>query len=282
MKKFIKNPLVFFFILGFVVFGLHSFLNRANQDNAETFTVDITSADIEWIRSSWEARMKRQPTQEELQGLISNFIRDEILYREALAMGLDDKDLVIQRRLIQKLTFVFEDLAETMEPTDDELKNYMKENQEKYRIPEMISFTHIYFNPDKRKAALVEAKTVLDRLKSVESPLEDAVSLGDVIMIDSSFRKRSPDEVARTLGKEFADNLFSESEMGWQGPVISAFGPHLVYIEEHIASKMPEFKNIREDVKNDFMYDRKNQVIDNTYNAIRSNYTVLVEGLPYE
>ena len=282
MKKFIKNPLVFFFILGFVVFGLHSFLNRGNQDNAETFTVDITSADIEWIRSSWEARMKRQPTQQELQGLISSFIRDEILYREALAMGLDDKDLVIQRRLIQKLTFVFEDLAATMEPTDDELKNYMKENQEKYRIPEMMSFTHIYFNPDKRKAVLKEAKIVLDRLKSAESSSKEAVSLGDMIMIDSSFRKRSPDEVARILGKQFADNLFSESEMGWQGPIISTFGPHLVYIEEHIASKMPAFENIREKVKNDFMYDRKKKVIDGAYNAVKSRYTILVEGLPYE
>ncbi len=281
-SKLFKSPLVYFFVIGFVVFGLHSFLNRTKQDDKDPFTVEVTSADIEWIRSSWEARMKRQPVQQELKGLINTFIREEILRREALAMGLDDKDLVIQRRLIQKLTFVFEDIAETMEPTDDELKNYMKENQEKYRIPEMMSFTHIYFNPDKRKAVLKEAKIVLDRLKSAESSSKEAVSLGDMIMIDSSFRKRSPDEVARILGKQFADNLFSESEMGWQGPIISTFGPHLVYIEEHIASKMPAFENIREKVKNDFMYDRKKEIIDGAYNAAKSRYTILVEGLPYE
>jgi parvulin-like peptidyl-prolyl isomerase len=226
--------------------------------------------------------MKRQPTQQELQGLISRFIRDEILYREASAMDLDDRDLVIQRRLVQKLTFVFEDLAESIEPTDDELKNYLRENQEKYRVPEMISFTQVYFNPDKRKDALKEAKTVLARLKSAQSQPEDAVSLGDTIMIDSSFRKRSPDEAARTLGKEFADNLFSAGEMGWQGPIGSTFGLHLIYLEERIASKMPKFENIREDVKNDFMYERKKQVIDNAYNAVKSRYTILVEGLPFE
>ncbi len=283
MKKILKEPLVYFFVLGFVVFGLHSTLNREKQvKNEDPFTVDITSADIEWIRSSWEARMKRQPTQEELQGLIDRFIRDEILFREAMAMDLDDRDLVIQRRLVQKLTFVFEDLAETIELTDDELKKYMQENQDKYRIPEMISFTHIYFNPDKRKDVMEEAKTVLARLKSAQREPKEAVSLGDTIMIDSAFREKSPDEAARILGREFASKLFSINEKGWQGPIESTFGLHLVYISEHTASRMPEFENIRENVKNDFMYDRKKKVIDGAYNTVKSRYTILVEGLPYE
>jgi hypothetical protein len=116
IKKILKSPLVYFFVIGFVIFGLHSFLNREKQDDTDPFTVDVTSADIEWIRSSWEARMKRQPMQHELQGLIDRFIRDEILFREAMAMDLDDRDLVIQRRLVQKLTFVFEDLKILLKP----------------------------------------------------------------------------------------------------------------------------------------------------------------------
>ena len=261
---------------------MHSFLNRTDQEDKDPFTVEVTSADIEWIRSSWEARMKRQPTQQELTGLINRFIRDEILHREALAMDLDDRDLVIQRRLVQKLTFVFEDLAETLEPADDELKNYMRENQEKYRIPEMISFTQVYFNPDKRKDVLADAKTVLAHLELAGKGPEEAVSLGDAIMIDSTFRQKSPDEVARMLGKEFADELFSIDEKGWQGPIVSTFGLHLVYISDHIASKMPEFENIRKNVQYDFMYDRKKEIIDGAYNAAKSRYTILVEGLPYE
>jgi parvulin-like peptidyl-prolyl isomerase len=283
MKKILKEPVVYFFVLGFVVFGLHSFLNNNSEDeNTDPFTVGITSADIEWIRSSWEARMKRQPTPSELQSLIDSYVREEILSREAYAMDLDERDIVIKRRLVQKLTFVFEDLAETIEPVDDELKNYMRENQEKYRIPEMISFTQVYFKSGKRKDAMEEAKTVLARLKSLQSPPEEAVSLGDAIMIDSSFRKKSPDEVARILGREFTDELFSIDEKGWQGPIESTFGLHLVYISDHIASRMPEFENIRDNVKYDFMYGRKKEVIDSAYNAVRSRYTILVEGLPYE
>jgi peptidyl-prolyl cis-trans isomerase C len=283
MKRILKEPLVYFFVLGFVVFGLHSFLNNENQlRDEDPFTVAVTSSDIEWIRSSFEVRMKRQPTQQELQGRINRYIRDEILFREASAMGLDERDLVIQRRLVQKLTFVFEDLAESVEPTDDELKKYLQENQEKYRIPEMITFTQVYFNPDKRKDVTKEAENVLARLKSEQSAPEEAASLGDMIMIDTSYKERSPDEIARALGKGFSDDLFSAGEMGWQGPIASTFGLHLVYIEKRSASKMPEFENIREDVKNDFMYDRKKQVIDTAYNAAKSRYTILVEGLPYE
>ena len=283
MKKILREPLIYFFVLGFVVFGLHSFLNSEKQVRDEDpFTVEVASTDIEWIRSSWEARMKRQPTQQELQGLIDRYIRDEILFREAMAMDLDDRDLVIQRRLVQKLTFVFEDLAETVEPADDELKSYLQENQDRYRIPEMISFSQVYFNPDKRKDATKEAEKLLASLKSAQSAPEEAVSLGDTIMIDTTFRKKSPNEVARILGKQFADELFSASEMGWQGPITSTFGQHLVFIEERIASKMPEFANLREDVKNDFMYNRKKEVIDSAYNAAKSRYTILLEGLPYE
>lgn len=283
MKKLLKEPVIYFFVLGFVVFGLHSTLNRERRvKNEDPFTVEVTSSDIGWIKSSWEARMKRQPMQVELQGLIDRYIRDEILFREAMAMDLDDRDLIIQRRLVQKLTFVFEDLAESVEPTDDELKKYLRENQDRYRIPEMISFTQVYFSPEKRKDITKEAEKLLVRLKSEQSAPEEAVSLGDTIMIDTTFRKKSPNEVARALGKDFADALFSASEMGWQDPIASTFGLHLIYIEERIASKMPEFDSLRKDIKNDFMYERKKQVIDTAYNAVKSRYTILLEGLPYE
>ncbi len=282
MKRILKSPLVYFFVVGFVVFGLHSFLNREDRDDSDPLTVDVTSGDIEWIRSSWEARMRRPPTQQELQALVDRFIRDEILFREAMAMDLDDRDLVIQRRLVQKLTFVLEDLAETMEPTDDELKAYLLENEEKYRIPGTMSFTQVYYNPSKRKNAMAEAETVLARLMLAEKGPEEAASLGDDMMMDSSPRHKSPDEVARMLGEAFADQLFSIDEKGWQGPIRSTFGLHLVYISNHTPSRMPEFESIREKVQYDFMYYRKQDVVESAYNAVKSRYTILVEGLPQE
>lgn len=283
MKTILKNPVVYFFVLGFVVFGLHSFLNMEKGDQDKNpLTIEVTSADIEWLRSSWESRMQRKPTPDEFKGLIDNYIREEILSREAHAMGLDEQDMVVKRRLIQKLLLVFEDLAETVEPADDELKEYAQEFGEKYLIPEMISFTHVYFNPDKRRDVVREAENTLGRLQTGNTSVEEAIALGDAIMLDSSYYQLTRDGVGRVLGVAFADTLFALEGQGWLGPIESSFGVHLVRIDDRSDARMPEFESVRERVRYDFMYDRKKKVIDEVYNSIKSRYSVLVEGLPYE
>jgi hypothetical protein len=240
MTKILKNPLVYFFVLGFVVFGLHSFLNKEKKEREEDpFTVEITSADIEWLRSSWESRMQRKPTPYELKGLVDSYIREEILAREAHTMGLDEQDQVIKRRLVQKLLFVLEDIAEAIEPTDDELKTYAQENAEKYLIPATISFTHIYFNPDKRSDVMADADDMLDRLQTVGATEAVLATLGDAIMLDSSYRDLTKDGVTRALGVEFAEALFGLSGEGWQGPIGSSFGLHLVRIYERLVEGLP-------------------------------------------
>ncbi|MHC4552838.1 MAG: peptidyl-prolyl cis-trans isomerase [Planctomycetota bacterium] len=283
MKKLFKEPLVYYFVLGLVVFGLHSFLNSESRGQEDTaLTVEVTSADIEWIRSAWQARMKRQPTQQELEGLIDSFIRDQILYREAMAMDLDERDLVIQKRLVQKLTYVFEDIAETVEPTEEELQKYMQQNREKYRVPGTVTFTQVYFNPQKRDNPARDAAAVLAQLRSTDGSLEDAFSQSDTIMIETAFDKKYAEDVARVFGHTFAGELFSIEDKGWQGPIQSSYGLHLVYISDRVESSLPAFDVVREDVKDDFVYNHKNNVVDGAYNAVKSRYTILVEGLPYE
>ena len=127
-----------------------------------------------------------------------------------------------------------------------------------------------------------DANTILANLKVKDIPPEEAVTLGDTTLIDTSFRNKSPAEVARTLGRDFTDTLFALEEPGWQGPIASTFGWHLVHIDDRIPAKMPAFETIRDDVKYDFMYARKKDVIDAAYNAAKSRYTVFVEGLPHE
>lgn len=283
MPKILKNPIVHFFLLGFVVFGLHSFLNKERKDQFDDpFTIEVTSADIEWLRSSWEGRMQRKPTPHEFGGLIDNFVREEILAREAYAMGLDEQDQVIKRRLVQKLTFVFEDLAESVEPSDDELQQYAHTNKEKYLIPSTISFTHVFLDPDKRDDISNEADDMLVRLQTGDITIEEAVSSGDVIMLDSSYDRMTPERVAGVFGPAFAEDLFAVEGLGWQTPIASSFGLHVVRIDNRTESEMPDFESVRERVRYDFMYDQKKLVIDKLYESAKTRYTVLVEGLPYE
>jgi hypothetical protein len=283
VKKLLKNPITYFFILGFVVFALHSLLNmeKSEQDD-DPFTVEVTSADIEWLRSSFESRMQRKPAPIELKGLIDSYIREEILAREAHAMGLAEQDQVIKRRLVQKLLFVFEDIAEAVEPTDDELRTYAQDNPEKYLIPATISFTHIYFNPDKRDDVMKDAEDMLGRLRATGATDADIATFGDAIMLDSSYQELTEDGVTRVLGPEFAQTLFELEGRGWQGPVGSSFGLHLFRIDGRTDAAIPDFESVRERVRYDFMYGRKTDVIDEAYSSVKTRYTILVEGLLYE
>jgi hypothetical protein len=283
VTRILKNPIVYFFVLGFVVFGLHSFLNmETNEQNDDPFTIEVTSADIEWLRSSWESRMQRKPTPDELNGLVDNYIREEILAREAYKVGLDEQDLVIKRRLVQKMTFVFEDLAEAVEPTEEELLEYAQNNQETYLVPEMISFTHIYFNPDKRKDVVSDAEKILRQLQAGDTSEEEALVLGDAIMLDASYFQMTHQSVAGVFGLAFAVDLTALEGEGWRGPIGSSFGLHIVRINDRSEARMPEFASLRERVRYDFMYDRKKKVIDEVYGSVKPNYTILVEGLPYD
>jgi hypothetical protein len=283
VKRLLSNPIVYFFVLGFVVFGLHSFLNREKTAPEEDpFTVEVTSADIEWLRSSWESRMQRKPTPIELKGLVDSHIREEILAREAYTMGLDEEDQVIKRRLVQKLSFVLEDVAEAVEPTEAELMTYVEQNRDKYLVPETISFTHVYFKPDKRSDVTKDAEGLLVRLQASGVTDAELATLGDAIMLDTVFRGLTRDGAARVLGVEFAEELFELTGEEWQGPIGSSFGLHLVRIDGRTDATMPDFETVRERVRYDLMYDRKTEVIEKAYQAVKSRYTILVEGLPYE
>lgn len=283
MKRILTNPLVYFFVLGAVVFGLHSFLNREKAEQQDDpFTVEVTSADIEWLRSSWESRMQRKPTIVELKGLVDSYIREEILAREAYSMGLDEQDQAIKRRLVQKLTFVLEDVVGAVEPTEDELIAYAERNPDKYLIPGTFSFTHIYFNPDKRADVAKDAADLLERLQTTGATDAVLATLGDAIMLDTSYRDLTKDGAIGVLGAAFAEALFELEEPGWQGPIGSSFGLHLVRVDGRTDSAMPDFERVRERVRDDFMYDRKTEVIERAYEGVKSSYTILVEGLPYE
>jgi hypothetical protein len=146
-----REPLIHFFVLGLVVFGLRGVIEQGEETTVDPFLVEVSSAEIDWFRTMWRKRMGREPTVEELRGQVNQLIREEILSREAVTMGLDEGDMVVRRRLAQRMDFLFRDLAETAGPSDDELRGYLKDNRSTYEIPGRVSFTHVYFNPEARR-----------------------------------------------------------------------------------------------------------------------------------
>lgn len=275
MRKWIKEPLLHFLIIGAVIFVLFSIVNKDEIDVSGNKIV-VTAAEIERLSNTWAKKWNRPPTEIELKGLIESYIKEEVYYREALALGLDQDDTVLRRRLMQKMEFLSNDLAELNQPDETALNKYFLDNQEKYEIPPSISFTHIYFSLDKRGAkALEDAKSVLARLNVMRAP-----ERGDSFMLQYDFVQETPFEVARLFGNDFAERLFALETNTWQGPIESGYGLHLVRISEKIDSRMPELASVVDKVRTDFMFEQRQKVNKEIYERFKERYEIVIEDLP--
>ncbi|MBW1863358.1 MAG: peptidyl-prolyl cis-trans isomerase [Deltaproteobacteria bacterium] len=275
MKQWYKEPLLHFLIIGAVIFAVFSIVSKEAAAVSGNKIV-VSSAEIERLSANWSKRMNRPPTETELQGLIEAFIKEEVYYREALALGLDKNDTILRRRLMQKMEFLSNDLAELNQPDESALNKYFHENQDKYRLPARVSFTHIYFSLDKRGAmALEDSKRVLAELDLPRAP-----ERGDSFMMEYDFVQETPSEVARSFGSGFAKQLFRLETNVWQGPVASGYGYHLVRISEKIDARTPELASVIEKVRTDFMFEQRQKTNKEIYEKFKERYEIVIEDTP--
>jgi hypothetical protein len=280
MRTWHKEPLVHFLIIGALIFVLFSIVNK-DEDNVSTNKIVVSTADLERLRDSWSAKWNRPPTETELQGLVESYIREEVYYREALALGLDKNDTILRRRLMQKMEFLSNDLAELNTPDETALNEFFLDHQEKYKLPARATFTHIYFSLDKRgEEAVKDARHVLSELKTASPPILRASERGDSFMMQYDFAQQSPFEVSRLFGNSFADRLFKLDTNSWQGPIESGYGFHLVRINEKLDSRMPELASVIDKVRTDWMFEQRQKTNKEIYLRFRERYEIVVEELP--
>ena len=204
MKKWCKEPLLHFLMIGALIFVLFSIVNN-DEMTVSNNKIVVSTDDIERLSSNWSRKWNRPPTVIELQGLVESFIREEVYYREALALGLDQNDTILRRRLMQKMEFLSNDLAELNTPDETALNDYFLDHQDKYELPARVTFTHIYFSRDKHGGqAVAKARTVLDDILAASSPVLRASYQGDPFMLQYDFTLETPFEVARLFGQGFA------------------------------------------------------------------------------
>ena len=252
--------------------------NDYQPDNAE---IVVTEGQIQALLARFEKVRQRLPSGEELDGLIQNHVREEILYREALALGLDKDDGIVRRRLNQKMDFLSEDLASIVEPSEQELQAYLANNQGDYRKPSRFSFRQIYFNTRKRgESAQSAALSLLAKLKEKASnEYTGTDSMGDPLMVTHQFKLATDRDIQRALGTDFLKALGEIDTGGWHGPIPSGFGLHLVHIDEHIVGKAFELNEVREQVIRDWSAQNREQTNQIYYQNLRKRYTVKVEKL---
>lgn len=274
MKKVFKEPLFVFLLLGGAMFVLFQQVSNDYQpDNAE---IVVTEGQIQSLLLGFEKVWQRSPSKKEVDGLIQSYIREEIFYREALAMGLDKDDSIVRRRLRQKMEFILEDIASLDKPEEQELQVFLATHEEDYRQPSRFSFRQVYVNTSKRgESAQSDTIALLAKLKVQDS---NAKSLGDQLMVKHQFNLETEREIERVLGSQFLQSLNDISAGSWQGPIRSGFGLHLVRVDEHIERKTPELNEVRDQVVRDWELEKRNQANETFYENLRKSYTVKVEN----
>jgi hypothetical protein len=277
--KLIKEPLFQFVILGIALFAVYAVASDRLASN-ESATIRLTPTDVELLSATFERQWQRPPVETELENLIKARVREEVLYREALAVGLDTNDMVVRRRMVQKMEMLSQNLALLADPTDNELQAYFDTNSEEYRVPPEVSFSHIYFNADNRGDAVeADALAMLAELRAQDPPPARAPERGDRFMLGHDFRDAPPSQVARSFGQQFADAVV-EFDTGWQGPVASGYGLHLVYIEKRVDGRIPNWTEVRDRLVMDFNRTRTERSKEALYEGLLAKYEVEIAGEP--
>jgi len=280
--KFLREPLVHFLCIGAAIYLLYGVFAEPALEETEK-TIVVSAGEIEWMQTAWQKRWNRPPTAEEFDGLIQQYIRETVLYREALTMGLNQHDQVIRRRLAQKLEFLAKDLVALTLPTDEELVGYFEAHQDRYQEPVLYTFTQVFIDPDKRgDATLTDAEEIKTTLIAQGDAIEDAGALGDDFMLQSYYPEKDPLEIQKLFGSGFAESLVELSVGQWHGPVLSGYGVHLVYVDNVSEPPAPVFAEVRERVMQDWKTEKGEELNEKFYVNLRDRYTVVIEELKEE
>jgi len=277
VRKLLREPLLHFLLIGAALFLLYGYQNDGYVDFDKRIV--ISKADINRISMLWEKKWQRPPAPFEMDGMLESQIREEVLYREALSMGLDQNDSVVRRRLAQKVEFISSDLADQFEPTDADLTEYLDSNADKFEVPGRVRFAQIYLNRDRRgENTETAALELLNQLTQADSEV-DIPNAGDPFMFGQYHVDLDHRGITRLFGSEFADSLFELPVGGWQGPVFSGYGVHLVLIENKTAARQPQLSAVRDDVINEWRNEQRRSVDEALYKSLRQRYEIIIEGM---
>jgi PPIC-type PPIASE domain len=277
LRTWLREPLLHFLVIGVVLFGLYASMASGRRDAGPVSRdVVVTQGRIRSLAETFARQWNRAPSQEELDGLVAAFVREEVLMREAQALGLDRDDTIVRRRLAQKMEFLTEDLLAAAEPAEDTLRAYLASHPERFTEDYRVTFSQIFLDPAARGGSLEQdASKLLRRLNEPGAP--DPASLGDSRMLEAHYENLPRRDVEAQFGAEFAAALEGVSEGRWLGPLPSGYGVHLVRVEARAPSSLPPFDVVREDVAREWSAAKRLELREAQYRALLERYRVTVE-----
>lgn len=277
IKRLLSEPLLHFVLIGAALFGLYALVPGGPPATPAAKEIRLSLPELNQLIVLFQVQWKRAPTPQELQQLVENKVQQEVLYREALAMGLDKDDEIVKRRMAQKMQFLAEDVAAAREPSRDELQRWFEARPALFAQPPRLGLRHLYFSTDRRGArARDDALAALARLAGQPQDTALAASLADPFMFQDHYRDRTPEFLAKEFGPGFARAVSTLAPGAWSGPVQSGFGWHLVYVDTVVPGRVPAFEEIEAEVKQAWLAEQKAQASSKAYQGLRAKYRVLL------
>ena len=270
MSKLAKDPLVHFLIIGAALFAIAALRGGAERPDR----IVVTAEQIAQARAAATALQGREPTQEELAELVEPLVRDEIMYREALALGLDENDDEVRRRLVEKMSYLTQDTADPEPSSEEELRKFYEARPDIFGIPALVSFDQVFFSPGARGDSLeADAAAGVAALRSGRAPGE----VGDRTPLRDSYDDAPREQVAVLFGDDLANALFSAAPGEWTGPFRSDFGLHAVRLRSRSEPRLPPYDEIAARIAEEYGAQRRREENEQAYQRMRARYDVVVE-----
>jgi len=273
MKALFREPLVHFLLLGGLIFAVHAW--RGGEEAKSGLPhIEVTAGTLAWLSEGYAKQWHRPPDERELRGLVEDHVREEVLYREALAMGLDRDDTIVRRRMAQKLEFLGQDIVSAAVPEESVLRRYHEDHAARYVTPVRTSFQHVYFSADRRGTGLeAEARKALDVLAKGG----DAGAMGDPFLGQHEFIAAEQSQIAGALGDGFAKDVMGLPAGEWRGPVSSAYGMHLVRVSQKEVPQAKPFEIVRDAVARDYSEDNRLAANQDFIRRLKERYCITID-----
>jgi hypothetical protein len=256
--------LLHFVVVGALLFGTYAWLDR--EDDEQPRVVRITTAEVQWLAETWTRQWHHPPSEQELRGLVRDYLKESLLAREARELGLDENDTIVRRRLAQKMEFLAQDTTRLAEPGEDALRQFYDTRRAQYKTPARISFTQLFF---KTEAAARRALNQLDT--------RDSSNLGEPSLLERDHVLADEQAVASVFGPAFAAKLFALAPGPWHGPLASGYGFHLVQVHELQAETVRPFDEVRARVLDDWHGEQQAKASEQLLDLLLKKYDVVMD-----
>ena len=270
-RSILREPLFQFLLVGALLLFAERMLIEPGRDSDHDIAIgaDESASLVE----SWSQRWGRSPNAGERAGLIEDHVREEVLYREALALGLDNDDTIIRRRLAQKMSFLLKSTGPVEEVTEGDLEAFVAQNPELFAEPATLDFHQVFFSSDMRSDPLGDAALALQDLRSGKS--EQGV--GDRSPLGNDFQKQSDIDISAKFGEGFPEPL-KRADLGtWTGPIESAYGAHLIRVDARTAARTPPLEEIGQTALNLYLENQQKEAAEAAYRNVRNKYRIIIE-----